>query len=104
MGQIAIACYRPKPGQQAALEALARTHVPRLRALSLVTAREPVLMRAADGTVIEVFEWTSEQAIADAHEHPEVQVLWEEFGRLCDFLPLAQLPEASELFGGFEPL
>ena len=39
MGRTVIACYRPKPGQDAALHALARTHVPTLRSIGLVTDR-----------------------------------------------------------------
>jgi hypothetical protein len=33
--------------------------------------------QASDGTVIEVFEWKSQEAIAAAHTNPVVQKMWE---------------------------
>ncbi|MBL8306932.1 MAG: VOC family protein [Rubrivivax sp.] len=99
-----IACYRPKPGQETALRALVRAHVPELRRLGLATEHAPLAMTAADGTVLEVFEWSSAQAIEAAHGHPEVQGLWAEFERLCQHVRLADLREAQGLFAEFAPL
>ena len=99
-----IACYRPKPGQEAALQELVRDHVPALRRRGLATARAPIAMRAADGTLVEVFEWTSAQAIAAAHTHPEVHAMWAAFGKACDYVKLSQLAEAQSLFAEFSPL
>ena len=67
MGRIVIACYRPKPGQQEALRELAREHLPILRSQGLVTDRDSIMMEAADGTIIEVFEWKSKESIKTAH-------------------------------------
>ena len=53
-------------GEGARLE-LVRNHLPPLRAEGLVTDRAPILMRTADGTVVEIFEWVSQEAIAGAH-------------------------------------
>ena len=78
MGRIVIVAYRPKPGRDAALEALMQRHHQRLHGEGLVTEREPVLMRAADGTIVEVFEWRSQQAMASAHDNPRVQQMWAE--------------------------
>jgi quinol monooxygenase YgiN len=104
MGRVVIVAYRPKPGQQDALRALVREHVPRLRAVGLVTDRVPIAMEGKDGTVLEVFEWASAEAIQAAHTHPVVARLWEEFGKACDYLPLAQVAEASQMFADFTPL
>jgi quinol monooxygenase YgiN len=104
MGRIAIACYRPKPGKQEALEALVRTHVPCLLAQGLTTDRAPILMQANDGTVVEVFEWKSEDAIERAHSDPAVLAIWNEYEALCDYVPIAQVPEAAGLFADFTPL
>lgn len=103
MPEIVIVAYRPKPGRGEALERLAWDHHPRLAALGLVTERAPVLMRGGDGTVVEVFEWR-DGASARAHEMPEVQALWEEFAALCDYVPLAELPEGGDMFATFTPL
>ncbi|MCA9612411.1 MAG: antibiotic biosynthesis monooxygenase [Sandaracinus sp.] len=104
MGRIVIACYRPKPGATDALHALVRTHVPRLRAEGLVTDRAPIAMAAEDGTVVEVFEWASREAIERAHASPVVHAMWEEFGAVCDYVPIASVAEASALFSEMTPL
>ena len=104
MGRIVIVAYRPKPGQQAALESLMRRHHARLLAHGLVTDRVPILMSAADGTIVEVFEWMSAAAIAAAHDNDAVQGMWGEYAAVCDYIPLAQLPEAQALFAEFDPL
>jgi quinol monooxygenase YgiN len=104
MGRIVIVGYKPKPGKAEVLKALMRTHVPRLRAEGLVTAREPILMEARDGTVVEVFEWESEEAIESAHTNPNVLAMWKEYGEVCEYIPVGTLEEAQELFSGFAPL
>ena len=104
MGHISIACYRPKPGKSAELEALAREHVPILRALGLATGRDPIISRAKDGTIVEVFEWESGDALNRAHTDPEVAKLWERYGEACEYVRLSDLAESDDLFAGFEPL
>jgi hypothetical protein len=104
MGRLVIACYRPKPGCQDALRALVRDHVATLRSIGLVTDRVPIAMEAKDGTVVEVFEWASPEAIQVAHTHPVVHKMWEEYGKVCDYVPMAQVPEASQMFAEFAPV
>jgi quinol monooxygenase YgiN len=104
MGVIVIVGYKPKPGKADGLRALMRTHVPRLRDLGLATAREPILMEAKDGTVIEVFEWVSAEAIDSAHTNPQVLAMWAEYEEVCDYLPVGEVPEIGELFSRFTPL
>ncbi len=104
MGRIVIVAYRPKQGQQAALESLMRRHHARLLAHGLVTDRAPTLIRAADGTIVEIFEWVSAAAIAAAHGNEAVQRMWDEYAAVCDYVPLAELPEARTLFAEFDPL
>jgi len=104
MGRVVIACYRPKPGKLAALRELMKTHVATLRSVDLVTSRVPITMEAADGTVIEVFEWRSADAIEAAHGHPTVLGMWKQFGEVCDYIPVGQVPEGAQLFSDFTPL
>jgi hypothetical protein len=87
----------------ALLEAV-RDHLPVLRLEELVTERPAVALRARDGTVVEVFEWRSQEAMARAHDLPAVQELWARFERACEYVTLADLPEAGELFAAFEPI
>lgn len=104
MGQIVIVGYRPKPGKSDALKALALLHVQRLRDEGLVTDREAVLMEAKDGTVIEVFEWRSNEAIEAAHQNAAVQAMWKQYAEVCDYVPIATVDEAKQLFSNFTPL
>jgi quinol monooxygenase YgiN len=104
MGRVVISCYRPKPGHEDALSALMRTHVATLRSQGLVSARAPITMQAADGSYVEVFEWASAEAIQAAHNNPVVLRMWEQYGKVCDYIPVAQVPEASQLFADFTPV
>jgi quinol monooxygenase YgiN len=104
MGVVAVVAYRLKPGQETALLDLVRSRVPTLRKEGLVTDREPVIMRARDGTIIEVSEWKSREAIDAAHKNANVRAMWEKFFVTCDCIPLKNVAEAEEMFAGFEPI
>ena len=103
-GVCVIVAYRPKPGQESALLELVRNRVPTLRKEGLVTDRVPIVMRARNGTIIEVSEWKSREAIDAAHKNPNVLAMWEKFFAVCDCVPLNTLAEADEMFAGFEPV
>jgi hypothetical protein len=81
-----------------------RRRVPTLRKEGLVTDRAPIVMRARDGTIVEVSEWKSREAIEAAHRNPSVLAMWQQFFAVCDCVPLKTLPEAEEMFAGFEPV
>jgi hypothetical protein len=104
MGRIVIACYRPKSGKQEALRRLIVSHVATLRSAGLVTDREPITMEAKDGTVIEVFEWKSREAIEAAHTNSIVLEMWEQYGEVCEYVPVGQVAEAAGLFSEFTPI
>ena len=103
--QIVTAIYRPKTEQGQALEALLKEHVPTLRRLGLATERPSLVMRSfVDGTIMEVFEWTSHEAAANAHSVPEVGTLWEAMGAVARFLTPAELMESTRTFPHFQPI
>ena len=103
-GVCPIVAYRPKPGKEKELLELVRGRVPTLRKEGLATDRAPVIMRAKDGTIIEVSEWKSADAIDAAHRNPKVLAMWSKFFEVCDCVPLKTLAEAGEMFACFEPL
>ncbi len=103
-GVIVIVAYRPKVGKENELLDLVRSRVPTLRKENLVTDRVPMIMRARDGTIIEVSEWKSRDAIDAAHKNSNVLAMWNKFFAVCDCVPLDSLAEAKEMFGGFEPI
>ncbi len=99
-----IAAYRPKPGKQAALRRLIVEHVSTLRSIGLVTDRAPITMEAEDETIIEVFEWKSKAAIEEAHSHPVVLEMWQQYSEVCDYVPVGEVAEAARLFSEFTPI
>src|SRR5436853_7498506 len=103
-GVTVIVAYRPKPEKEKELLELVRSRVPTLKKENLVTDRAPTIMRARDGTIIEVSEWKSQEAIDSAHKNPNVLAMWNKFVAVCDFVPLKSLAEAEDLFAGFEPI
>ena len=103
-GICSVVAYRPKPGKERELLSLIRTRVPTLRNEGLATDRVPTMMRSRDGTIIEVSEWKSQDAIDAAHKNPTVLAMWEKFFAICECVPLQTLPEASDMFASFEPI
>jgi hypothetical protein len=61
-------------------------------------------MRSRDGTIVEVSEWRSREAIDAAHKNPNVLAMWEKFFAVCDCVPLNTLPETADMFAGFTPI
>jgi len=100
---IGIVAYKPKPGKEADLLQLTREHVPLLRTEGLVTDHPVTACQAKDGTVVEVFEWAA-GGMGRAHSNPVVLKLWERYAAACDYVPLATLPESSNMFASFTPI
>lgn len=102
MGRFVIVAYTPKAGKELQLLAAVRKHLKVLRAEQLVSDKPAYVMRAADGTLVEVFEWRSAEAVQQAHSNSAVQTLWAEFGAACDYTPLTKLAETHQMFAEFE--
>ena len=102
MGRFVIVAYKPKSGQEPALLAAVEKHARVLRFENLISEQPVHAMRAADGTIVEVFEWLSAEAIERAHTNPAVQALWAEFGAACEYVSLSSLAECHQLFAEFE--
>lgn len=98
---LAFATYKAKPGHESELTELIQKHFPVLRKLEFATDRTNYIARAEDGTFIEVFEWSSSNAIAAAHQHPAVCEIWEKMSLIADFTPMKDLPDSDKPFPGF---
>jgi len=102
MGQISVAAFKPKAGKEDELLQVIADRLPLLRRLGMATDREPVLMRSKDGVIIQVSEWTDDDAIRKAHETPEVLELWQRFDACSTYVKLDSLAESHEDFATFE--
>src|SRR6266404_1630669 len=103
-GVCVIVAYRPKPGKENELLELVRNRVPTLRKEGLVSDRAPTIMRSRDGTIVEVSEWKSQEAIDSAHKNANVLAMWNKFFAVCECVPLKTLAEANDMFAGFTPV
>src|SRR5215213_8710178 len=99
---LAFATYKAKPGKEDELMKLVQKHLPALRELGLATDKSNYIARSEDGRIIEVFEWSSPEAVAAAHQHPAVSDIWEKMTLVSDFLPMNTLPEGNQPFVSFE--
>ncbi len=91
MGVIVIACFKPKEGKESLLLEAVKEHLPILREEGLITDREGIVMRSGDGSILEVFEWKSEEAIDKAHTNESVLKLWKKFEEACEYIPVGKL-------------
>lgn len=104
MTEIVIAVYRPREGKEAELLACLREHVATLRDRGLVTAREEIVARSRrDGTIVEIFEWKSPEAVQHAHSDPVVSVIWRRLSECAEYATLGSLRESADIFPHFEP-
>lgn len=99
---LAIATYRPKPGKEVVFLELLKKHIPTLRAQGLITDSPAYASRSANGTILEVFEWKSEEAKAKAHENKAVMDCWNQFFGLAEIVTLNSLEETKAPFASFE--
>ena len=98
-----IAAYRPKPGKDQELRKLIREHRKTLTRAHLITSRPTMVLRArSDGTLLEIFEWTSSKAADEAHQHPAIRAMWNKLAQVADFIPLSAVQEAGKAFSHFE--
>jgi len=102
-GEMVIALYRPKAGMEGALRELIAKHAPTLRKERLATDRPVLLLQAADGTFLEIFEWVPGGA-EKAHTNPAVLQVWGPMHECAEFVSLASLPESQTPFPHFRPV
>lgn len=101
---LALAAYKAKPGQKEALMKLVERHLPQLRDLGFATGRENYVAESQDGTILEVFEWASMDAVNAAHQHPAISDIWEKMTLIADFFPIKELKECNGPFADFKIL
>jgi hypothetical protein len=94
--------YRPYRGKEGELLPAVKASYNTLRKNGYVTARSPHLMKAADDSVLILFEWINAQMKEDAQADPEVQKHWMALSKLCVFEKPVNLPEFQLPFPEFE--
>ena len=104
MSVMVIACYRPKPGRDADLLSLMKSHLPTLKTEGLVGDGPAMAGRAMDGTLVEIFCWKSQASIDAAHSNPTVGAMWRAFGEACDYVTIADVAGARDLFTPLDPV
>jgi hypothetical protein len=99
--KLAFAMYKPKEGKEQELEEILIQHIPLLREYGLISEKETHTVRSNDGTIIEIFEWISDESKEVAHQHPAMRSLWGKMMAICTFPTLSDLPESKKSFPNF---
>jgi hypothetical protein len=89
--ELALAAYRPRPGKSGELLEFFAEELATLRRRGHVTARSAPIVRTDGGDYLVVLEWSSEHAVADAHEDAEVLAVWERKAELVDYVAPREL-------------
>ena len=97
--QTVLCHYRVIAEREDDFRQLLERHWSTLRKLDLVTDEESQIFRSVDGEgrpwFLEIFHWKNGEAVRLAHEHPDVQAVWEPMMPLCegrDGLPAMDFP------------
>jgi quinol monooxygenase YgiN len=100
-GKFVIVAYKPKPGKEQMLLDVVKEHIPILQSQGLVEAQKAIVLKSKDGTILELFEWKSVEAIEQAHKNEVVHAMWKKFDEACTYESLANLEECKNIFAGF---
>ncbi len=102
--QTVLCHYRVIAEREAEFRQLLERHWPTLRELDLVTDAKSQIFRCVDNKgrpwFLEIFHWKNAEAVRLAHEHPDVQAVWEPMMPLCegrDGLPAMDFPHAERV-------
>jgi hypothetical protein len=80
-----ICTYRVRPDAEERFAALLREHWTTLHRLGFVTGERSIVFRSVEQppTYVEIFTWV-EGGFTQAHEHPDVLVIWEAMDPLLE--------------------
>lgn len=104
MERIVIVAYKPFLDKESELEKLIETHWDILNNEGLVSNRKSIIMKAKNGTIIEIFGWQSKDAMESAHSNETVQNMWAEYSKVCEYIPISEVQESQQLFSEFTPV
>jgi hypothetical protein len=96
--ELALSAYRPRTGKFDELLDFFAEELATLRRRGHVTNRRAPVVRTVNGELVVVLEWSSEHAVGDAHEDPEVLALWERKEQLAEYIPPTELAGADVPF------
>jgi heme-degrading monooxygenase HmoA len=89
--ELALSAYRPRPGKSEELVQFFAEELATLRRRGHVTERRAPVVRTENGELLVVLEWSSEHAVADAHDDPEVLAVWERKEQVAEYISPAGL-------------
>lgn len=104
MGRILVVVYKPFRGKEEQVLDVIRHHLPVLREEGLATNRKPIVMRSADGSIVEIFEARLAEAIQQATYNTKIQELWMKVAKISEFTKPAEIPEFQTAFSQFESI
>jgi hypothetical protein len=89
--ELALSAYRPRPGKSEELVQFLAEELATLRRRGHVTERRAPVVQTENGELLVVLEWSSEHAVADAHNYSEVLAVWRWKEQLAEYISPGEL-------------
>ncbi|MFL5950200.1 MAG: hypothetical protein ACJ74M_01205 [Gaiellaceae bacterium] len=96
--ELVLSAYRPRAGTFEEVVEFFTEELATLRRRGHVTDRRAPVARTEQGELLIVLEWSSDHAVGDAHEDPEVLALWARKEQLVEYIPPSELAGAGVPF------
>jgi uncharacterized protein (DUF1684 family) len=96
--ELALAAYRPRPGRENDFLVFLHEELALLRRRGHVTERRAPVVRAPEGELLVVLEWSTDHAVDDAHADPEVLEVWDRKAELVEYIAPAALTGSDTPF------
>lgn len=98
MPRILIVAYRPKSGKSDDVLALLAQQLKAIRNVGTRTTRDPWLMHASNGEILQISEYSSERDVERCWEDVTYQDIGAQLTALCDMVPIRSLQESSAAY------
>lgn len=102
--RVVISAWRPRPGMGRRLRAELRDHHAMLWSEGLATDRQPILAETADGSIIEIMEWASTAAIAQAAMNERVAEFVDRMAAVARPTALGALQQGRDAMAVLQPV
>jgi hypothetical protein len=99
-----IVVYKPYKGREQELVPAIVASYRDLHQRGYVTAQPAKLMKAANGSIVMIFDWKDENMKNNAQADPVIQQHWMALSKLCEFDKPMNLIECQQPFSEFEAI
>ena len=102
MQKLAFIVFKPRKGKAEELIAFLKRSFVILQSLKVASEKPQILASSVDGSIMQIFEFSTDDKPESAAIYPEVRELWKEAEKLSEFLKPSSLKEFQEVFPSFD--